>query len=97
MNKFKYYTAYIVVASFFLTFFSPTSVASASTDEPCLPAVLMLRGSGETPVPGEYFQNGEKIIDTGNETIDRGWEGEAISRLLTAFAEQTDTQKRPLK
>jgi len=59
--------------------------------EECYPAVLLLRGSGEAPVPdleNAYIPanstTGEPFIDTN------GYEGETIQKLLQAFVDNTN-------
>lgn len=97
MKKIKFYIVFSVVVSLFFTILSPASTVYASVEEAeCLPAVLMLRGSGEGVVEGEYFQDGQQIFTTGPEN-NRGWEGETIERLLTAFAAQTDVDETTSK
>lgn len=83
---------------------SPDSAkADVVKQEECLPAVLMLRGSGESRVGDQdnrYPHDPQKILDYktytkgGKEYVrTNGYEGRKLSQLLKVFVEQTDPRK----
>lgn len=76
-----------------LVFFdSVNSYAEIIENEECLPAILMLRGSGEALADGTI--DGEKIYSNKSNSTSyiktNGAEGEKISKLIQPFVDDTD-------
>lgn len=96
MNSKKTYISVMSCIAIVLSFiiFIPSSASAALTGRyDCLPAVLMLRGSGEPVKPGLTSYSKTNGITETKYFETSGSEGDIISRLLQNFANQADPIK----
>jgi hypothetical protein len=88
MDKFKY-PSLLLIFSIFITHFFITpekAFADVIAEDECFPAVLMLRGSGETVTPLTY----RPVGSTADFLKTNGNEGPILSGLLQEFVNETN-------